>query len=201
MTASFDEENFVAAARAGDFRRVLEPKAQLIEAIRANPSLREGEPRDALGQLSEIAARLLEVDRLGLWVFDDARSKLTCLDLFVAETGRHSSGTTIARAEAPGYFALVLAAEVITIDDALTDPRTAELARSYLPVFGVAAMLNCPILVERRLVGILSAEHGGGPRRWEGWERLPGSSIAECAGVAIGLARTASSGTWRKLAG
>jgi GAF domain-containing protein len=201
MHVSFDEENFVAAARAGDFRRVLEPKAQLIEAIRASPSLREGEPREALGKLNEIAARLLQAGRLGVWVFDDERSKLTCLDLFIAETGRHSSGTSIVRAEAPSYFELLLGGEVLTIDDALSDPRTDDLARNYLPAFGVGAVLDCPILVDRRLTGLVRAEHVGGPRRWEGWERLLGSSIAECAGVAIGIARAASSGEWRQLAG
>jgi GAF domain-containing protein len=199
MTVSFDEENFLAAARAGDFRRVLEPKTQLIEAIRASPSLGEGDPREALRSLSELATRLLEVARVGLWVLDDEQSKLTCLDLFVADTGRHSAGTTIGRAEAPQYFALALKAEVVTIDDALTDPRVSELARSYLPAFGITASLDCPILIERRMAGVLRAEHVGGPRRWQGWERLIGSTFAECAGVAISLARTSSSGRWRKV--
>lgn len=201
MTVSFDEENFVAAARAGDFRRVLEPKAQLIEAIRASPALSEGEPREALRTLSETAARLLDVGRVGIWAFDDAQTKLTCLDLFIADTGRHSTGTTVARAEAPQYVALLLQSEVVTVVDALTDPRTSELARNYLPAFGVRALLVCPVLVDRRIVGVLCAEHLAGPRRWEGWERLLGSTLAECAGVAIGLARTASSTAWRKLAG
>lgn len=201
MPVSFDEENFVAAARAGDFRRVLEPKAQLIEAIRNSPALREGEPRESLAQVSELAARLLNVGRLGFWAFDDHFTKLTCLDLFVRETGRHSSSTTIARAEAPDYFALVLAGEVVTIDDALNDPRTSELARGYLPAFGITAVLACPILIERKLAGVLCAEQIGGTRRWEGWERLLGSTFAECGGVAIGVARAASSSRWRKLAG
>jgi two-component system sensor histidine kinase/response regulator len=201
MSVSIDEASLVAAARAGDFRRVLEPKTHLIEAIRASPALAAGEPRDVLRQLGEAATRLLEVERVGVWALDDAYTKLTCLDLFTAESGRHTSGTTITRTEAPHYFALVLQAEVITVDDAMTDPRTGELARSYLPAFGVTALLDCPILIERRIAGVLRAEHVGGTRRWQGWERLLGSTFAECAGVAIGVARGASSGLWRRLAG
>ncbi len=201
MAISFDEETFVAAARAGDFRRVLEPKAQLTEAIRASASLRDGEPREALGQLSEIAARLLRVGRVGLWAFDPHLTKITCLDLFVGESGRHSSGMVLARSEAPEYFSRILIGEVLPVDDAMSDPRTAELARKYLPAFGVGALLDCPILVERNLAGILCAEHLGGPRRWEGWERLLGSSLADCAGVAIGLARSAASGSFAQLTG
>jgi GAF domain-containing protein len=201
MTVSIDEESFVAAARAGDFRRVLGPKVQLIEAIRASPALREGEPRDVLRQLGEAATRLLGVERVGVWALDEAYTKLTCLDLFTRETGRHSSGSTITRTEAPQYFALALQAEVITVDDALADSRTSELARSYLPAFGITALLDCPILIERRIAGVLRAEHVGGVRRWEGWERLLASTLAECAGAAIGVARGASSGLWRRLAG
>ncbi|MFO7568022.1 MAG: hypothetical protein R6X02_35600 [Enhygromyxa sp.] len=62
-------------------------------------------------------------------------------------------------------------------------------------------LLDCPILIERRMAGVLRAEHVGGPRRWQGWERLLGSTFAECAGVAIAVARSAASGAWRKLAG
>ena len=142
MPISYDEENFIAAARVGDFRRVQEPKTQLIVAIRTSPSLREGEPREVLGQINEIAARLLNVGRIGLWILDERQTKLTCLDLYVAESGRHSSGTIIARAEAPEYFAQVLEGEVLAVDDALTDTRTAELARNYLPAFGVGALLD-----------------------------------------------------------
>src|SRR5690606_14435458 len=183
-----------------DFRRVLEPKAQLIEAIRASPRLREGEPREVLRELSKTAARLLGVARVGTWVLDATRSKLTCLDLFNANTGRHSPGGVLTRAEAPQYFALTMQAEVVAVDDALTDGRTAELARAYLPSYGVRALIDCPVFVERRIAGVLRAEHLGEPRRWQGWERLLGSTFAECAGVAIGLARAASSGTWRQLA-
>jgi GAF domain-containing protein len=200
MTVPFDEETFVAAARAGDFRRVLEPKAQLSEALCASPALREGEPRDALRQLDEIATRLLSVSRVGIWVIDEAETKLTCLDLYVTDSGVHTAGSTIVRAEAPQYFELALQAEVIAVDDALADARTSELARSYLPAFGVGALLDCPILIERRMAGLLRAEHVGPARRWEGWERLLGSSLAECAGNAIAEARAASTGVWRKLA-
>lgn len=201
MHVSIDEDSLVAAAQAGDFRRVIEPKNQMIEAIRASPSLREGEPREVLRQLSEAATRLLRVERVGVWALNDDYTKLTCLDLFGAETGRHSAGATITRSEAPQYFALAVQAEVITVDDALKDSRTSELARNYLPAFGITALLDCPILIERRIAGVLRAEHVGGQRRWQGWERLLGSTFAECAGVAIGLARGASSGLWRRLAG
>lgn len=204
MSVSFqaiDEETFVSAARAGDFRRVLEPKAKLIEAIRASSALREGEPREVLRQLTETTARLLDVPRVGIWVLDEVQTKLTCLDLFVTATGRHSSGTVISRAESPEYFDLTLQGEVVTVDDALTNPRTRELARNYLPAFGIGALLDCPILISRRLAGVLRAEHVGSTRRWQGWERLLGSTIAECAGVAIAEARTNASGRWRQLAG
>lgn len=201
MSVSFDEEALVAAARAGDFRRVLEPKTHLIEAIRASATLRSGEARGILGQLGEAATRLLEVERIGIWALDEQYTKLTCLELFASETGRHSSGTMITRTEAPHYFGLVMQAEVITVDDALHDPRTSELARNYLPAFTITALLDCPILIERRMAGVLRAEHVGGPRRWQGWERLLGSTFAECAGVAIAVARGAAPTNGRRLAG
>lgn len=200
MSISFDEETFVAAARAGDFRQVLEPQAELIEAIRNNVSLHEGEPREALGQLGEITSRLLDVERVGLWVLNEKQTRLSCLDLFIASEARHCDGAVLTRMEAPNYFELLEVGGVIGADDSSDDPRTAELARNYLPAFGVGALLDCPILLERRPCGVLRAEHVGGPRRWEGWERLLGSSLAECASVAVEVARGTGKGRWRKVA-
>jgi len=197
----FDEENLVAAARAGDFRRMLEPQAQLTEAIRNNESLREGEPRAVLGQLTELTSRLLNVARAGVWALDEELTKLTCVDLFYATEGRHGSGTVISRADAPAYFKLLFEGSVLAANDARTDTRTDELARTYLPAFGVGALLDCPILIDRRVAGVLRAEHVGEARRWEGWERLLGSSIAACAGVAVEVARSSAAARWRRLAG
>ena len=203
MSVSFDEETFVAAARAGDFRKVQGPKTELIEAIRANQSVRGGDPREALRELTELTARLLEVGRVGVWVLDEAQTRLSNLDLLVVDSGRHTSGMAIAQADAPEYFSLLLAGEVLTIDDAMADPRTRELARGYLPTYGVTAMIDAPILIERKLAGVVCGEHLGGVRRWEGWERLLAGSLAECAGVAIAVARThegeGTRGRWRTL--
>jgi GAF domain-containing protein len=201
MTISFDEDKLVAAARAGDFRSVLEPQAQLTEAIRTNEALLQGEPREAFGKLTEIAARLLGAGRVGIWALDDDLTKLTCVDLYHASEARHGAGTIISRAEAPTYFKLVFEGNVVAVNDALSDERTTELARSYLPAFGVGALLDCPILIERRVAGVLRAEHVGPVRRWEGWERLLGSSLAACAAVAVEVARSSAGARWRRLAG
>ncbi len=201
MALSFDESEFMTAAQTGDFRKGLEAKDQLIQSIRANRGLRMGEPHEVFTQLSEIAARLLGIARVGLWALDDDCTKITCLDLYVVAERRHANGAIIPRSAAPTYFDHVLDGGVIAANDARTDPRTAELATEYLPTYNIGALLDVPILIERRMSGVMCGEHVGGPRAWKGWERLLASSIADCVGVAIDTLRTANAQRWQRLAG
>jgi GAF domain-containing protein len=201
MALHFDELEFLAAAQTGDFRKGLEAKRKLTDSIRRDRGLSQGEPGDVFTELTEIAARLLGIARVGLWALDDSQSKITCLDLYVVSTRRHANGTMIPRSAAPNYFEHVLDGGVIAANDARTDPRTAELADEYLPTHGIGALLDVPILIERQMSGVMCGEHVGGARAWKGWERLLASSIADCAGVAIETLRSASAPRWQRLAG
>lgn len=181
----FDEAAYLAAVQSGDFSRLLEPQRRLLAKLRESVALRSGDPRDALGEVTEAAARMLEVGRVGLWRFDATRRHIVCLDLFVLHESRHEQGAVVPAYLAPRYFAAIGTGQVVAAEDAYRDPRTAELAADYLPNNKVGAMLDTPVMIEGRLAGVLCHEHLGGARRWRAWERTLAASMSECAGLIL----------------
>lgn len=181
----FDEAAYLAAVQSGDFSRLLEPQRRLLAKLRENVSLRSGDPRDALGEVTEAAARMLEVGRVGLWRFDASRRHIVCLDLYVMIEDRHEQGAVVPAYLAPRYFAAIGTGQVVAAEDAFRDPRTAELGADYLPNNKVGAMLDTPVMIEGRLAGVLCHEHVGGARRWHAWERTLAASLSECAGLIL----------------
>ncbi|NJK31201.1 MAG: GAF domain-containing protein [Deltaproteobacteria bacterium] len=182
---AFDEDAYLEAAKAGDFRKVLEPQRQLLNRLLDNPELEAGDPSQSLAELTETVARLLRVGRASLWRFEENRERLFCLDLYVVRDQRHVAGSAIQMSEAPSYFEAIRQGEILAVNDAYTDPRTREFAKGYLAAFNIGAVLDAPLHVRRRLVGALCCEHIGGIRRWQPWERILANSLAECAGIVL----------------
>ena len=179
--STFNEAEYLSAVRSGDFSKLLEPQRRLLALLRSNPSLQAGDPSEVLGMLTEAAARMLEVERVGLWRFDESRKHLVCLDLYVQFENRHEHGASVPYEAAPTYFATIETGQVVAAEDAYLDPRTSELGREYLPANHVGAMLDTPVLIGGRLAGVLCHEHVGGQRRWRAWER----TLSDCAGLIL----------------
>ncbi len=188
MIVEFDEAAYLAAAQASDYRKLVDLQQLLLADLLADAS----DPAKIFAALTETAARLFRVARVGLWLFEESRERLLCLDLFLAgrdsrdsRDSRHTTGNTMHVSEAPNFFATIRSDDLLLINDAYTDPRTSEFVRGYLPAFGIGAMLDAPLHVRRRLYGVLCIEHLGGSRRWLPWERSMASSYAEIAGVVV----------------
>jgi PAS domain S-box-containing protein len=134
-----------------------------LTARYTNPSERFDE---RLRSILEIAARALDVERLSMWRFDDARTTIRCLGLYRRTGDQYESGSALHHDDAPAYFEALERDRVIAANDARTDPRTCEFLDAYLTPYGIGAMMDVPLRHDNRTVGVLCAEHVGGARAW-----------------------------------
>ncbi|HET9984382.1 MAG TPA: GAF domain-containing protein [Longimicrobiales bacterium] len=139
----------------------------------------------ALREIAEAAARVLRVERVGIWIFDDDHSKIRLIEHFERSTGRHSAGMELARADYPAYFAELDRERTLAADDARADPRTREFTASYLVPFGITSMLDAPIRSGGVLLGVVCNEHVGPVRRWTLEDESFAGSIADLVALAM----------------
>jgi PAS domain S-box-containing protein len=117
-------------------------------------------------RITAAAARTLDVDRVGLWLFEDGDSVLRNVDLYDAAADTHEQGATLTAEEYPDYFDALETHRAIDAADARTDPRTAGLAEGYLEPLGITSVLDATVRTGGECIGVLRHEHTGEPREW-----------------------------------
>jgi diguanylate cyclase (GGDEF)-like protein/PAS domain S-box-containing protein len=157
---------------------------ELLELLRQWPRF-EADRAQALHQLTEAAARALAVRRASVWRLDTARRVLRCDDLFDTMSARHDRGVELPAAAYPAYFRALEVDDLIVADDALHDPRTSEFDDTYLTPLGIGAMLDAPIRVGGRAIGVLCHEHVGPARTWTLEEQKDARLLAGLASLAF----------------
>ncbi|MBL8956777.1 MAG: GAF domain-containing sensor histidine kinase [Myxococcaceae bacterium] len=130
-------------------------------------------PNALLQRACEISARALNVDRVGVWLFDREQQTLRCR----VQHG-DKPGETLVAAAAPKYFAEIRQARFLVTHDATHDERTRELAE-YLTGHGITAMLDAPVYREGKVVGIVCHERIGGGRDFADAERHFAATVAD----------------------
>ncbi len=144
-----------------------------------------GDAPAAFRELTKIAARILMVERVSVWLYDESRSHLCCVQLYQLREGKHSTGLTLNVSDYPNYFRALENKRSIAADDARTHPATREFSQSYLEPLGITSMLDVPIRLDGRTVGVICHEHIGFQRTWQLDEQNFASYLAYMASLAL----------------
>jgi serine phosphatase RsbU (regulator of sigma subunit) len=169
----------------GEAGRQLRLQNELLLDLARSELIDQGELGPALAKITEVAARGLSVARASVWRYDEAKSRIICDDLFEQEAGRHGAGLELRALDFPGYFAALAEDRAIAADDARAHPATCEFTGSYLVPLGITAMMDAPIRLGGKLIGVLCHEHIGGVRRWRPEELAFAGSLADVVARAL----------------
>ncbi|MCC5644704.1 PAS domain S-box protein [Nostoc sp. CHAB 5824] len=160
-------------------------QSQTLVQLARSKTFQQGDLNAALKEITEIAAQTLLVKRVGVWLYNEERSKIECIDLYDVNAKEHSFGNSLLEKNYPAYFQALEEERTIAVDDAINDTRTQELSESYLSVLGITSLLDAPIWLEGRLVGVVCHEHIGEGRQWTLEEETFAGSIADFVTLAI----------------
>ncbi|UJR87190.1 GAF domain-containing protein [Sandaracinus amylolyticus] len=178
-----------ALASELEARRALEARVRASHAammrLARSPSVGEGRLDDALREITECASQVLRCARSSVWIYDADHTAIRCIDLYLADSGAHEVGIVLPAKTYPAYFRALREDRTIAARDAHTDPRTSEFSAGYLAPLGIGAMLDAPIHVGGRMIGVLCNEHVGAARAWSADEEQFAGSIADFVALAM----------------
>ncbi|MBF0619364.1 MAG: PAS domain S-box protein [Candidatus Omnitrophica bacterium] len=141
--------------------------------------------RDFLSQVTEIAAKTLEVDRVTVWFFNQERSALVCEDRYIHRLRVHENGALLPVLQYPTFFSEIEQSRNIAAHDVYADPRVMEFMGGYFLHQEITSMIAVPLLREGRLAGVLSADHVGPKRTWAMDEQEFMASVADTVALAL----------------
>jgi two-component system, cell cycle sensor histidine kinase and response regulator CckA len=143
---------------------------------------------EILRSITEASARTLRVARVNVWLYDEARLSLECIEAFDARTGLHERGEMLLASEHPSYFRSLDLLRHVSALDVHTDPRTRELDR-YLQQHDIATILDVPMLRSGRVFGVVCHEHVGAPRSFRSNDRLFAGSVGDLVALVLETAQ------------
>lgn len=143
---------------------------------------------EILGSITEVSARTLRVARVNVWLYDEARLSLECIEAFDARTGQHERGEMLLASEHPSYFRSLDLLRHVSALDVHSDPRTRELDR-YLQQHDIATILDVPMLRSGRVFGVVCHEHVGAPRSFRSNDRWFAGSVGDLVALVLETAQ------------
>ena len=158
------------------------------EALRdlvSSPAFQKGNLQEVYQEITATVARCMNVARVSIWFYEEARTKIVCQSLYELNSDRHSKGLELLRQDFLPYFEALAEGRYIDAQDAQTDYRTRCFAEIYLKPLGITSMLDAPIRVGGNVIGVVCHEHIGPARHWTLDEEVFASSIADLAALAI----------------
>jgi signal transduction histidine kinase len=151
-------------------RETIRRERELLDELSRNPAT-TGDDLAAVARLiTERGARLLGVERTGIWLFAEDETELRCIDQYNLSTGAHSSGAVIYEHELRDEFHALKTSLYVDASEPYTDPRTAGYVDRYLSVNGITSMLDVVIRFGGKNLGTLCFEHVGEPHVWQDHE-------------------------------
>jgi PAS domain S-box-containing protein len=119
----------------------------------------------AFKTLIESDSRILDVERVSIWFFNDDKTEIVCHDLYQLSSNSHDKDFILKSDDYPHYFKAIRTSHNIAAYDARMDPKTSEFTESYLKPLGIISMLDVPIWFRGDLFGVLCHEHIGDKKR------------------------------------
>ena len=110
----------------------------------------------ALKKITEMDAETLNVERVSVWFFNKDGTELFCKEHFSKNKNILKKEQVFHTEDFPDYFKALSENRTIAANDACNDSRTKEFSKEYLKPCGVTSILDVPIRLSGKIVGIVS---------------------------------------------
>jgi rsbT co-antagonist protein RsbR len=159
-------------------------QAALMRLTRSD-ALGSGDIEVSLREIAELAAETLGVARSSVWRYNHDHSAIVCHELYRTDEQVHEAGFELRKADFPTYFEAIRDNRIIAAHDAHSHPATREFSEPYLAPLGITSMLDAPIRVGGRMIGVICNEHIGEPRRWTASDEQFGAALGDLVALAF----------------
>ncbi|MFZ3013182.1 MAG: response regulator [Nitrospira sp.] len=140
-------------------------------------------------QLTTVAAQVLVVDRVGVWIFEEHTQSLYCLDSYDRLANKHAFGGKLVRAHNPIYFETLSRGQLLLASQAQQDLNLQELVTGSLAPQQIGARIDAPFHIQGKLTGVITIEHVGSSRDWAPDEQQFAQALANFMTLVLEAAR------------
>lgn len=143
--------------------------------------------QSSLRAIARATAKSLAVTRASVWLFSPDDSTLALAEVFdprFAETTRPPA-VSFALSELVDFHQVLREERVFSIDDVRDHPALTGFIKRYFGPLGIVSLLDAPVHVGERVLGVVSIEHTGTPRKWTADDHALAASFGDFVALAV----------------
>jgi signal transduction histidine kinase len=148
--------------------------------------------RNRIKHLTEFAAQLLDVDRVGVFRRRWDTNCMECLDLYRNADGHHVIVADRADNLHPDYVETMRRDLIVVADDVTRAPQFA-IRRSDFETNDIGAAMSAGIFLEGKMLGQITFSHRGAARHWTITEIVYARALANVAAILFSAERNRES--------
>ena len=134
---------------------------------------------------TELSAKALHVDRVGIWLFNEDKTVLHCFNVYSNATNTHESGATLSANDFPDFFDVLRSGKMLIVENTREDVRTHELVKQQKESSDTLSILNLPIIQDNELIGVICHETNSEIRSWQEDEMDFASSVTNAISMSF----------------
>ncbi len=172
------------AAEFESVKEINEVKSQKLEKyheniieLSQNDQLLSGSLENLFEKVCISAVTNLMVSRVSIWKMADNGNKIIRQYLYETNGGTDEK-IDLTSDLFPAYFNALNARNFISANNAHTHPDTSEFSEVYLTPLQINSMLDCPILIDKDVYGVICCEHQNEFKTWNSEDQLFIQSLA-----------------------
>ena len=163
----------------------LKKQNEVLLKLTKSETIDSGDLEASVKEITEAATEALGCERSSVWFYTADNQSILSMDLFQKTQTLHSSGAELFAKDFPSYFKYLSEERVLGADNAHTDPSTHEFSKIYLTPLNINSMLDAPIRLHGKMVGVICNETVGEFRNWTQEELNFSASLADLISRAI----------------
>lgn len=127
----------------------------------------------------------LKINRIGIWLYEDEKSILTRRFMYDKTSGISKEKVKIEQVQFPTYFEAIETNDFILTDDALAFKSTSEFKEQFFQSKDKVYMLDVPISMDGKIIGVICCENKNTPTSWGSEEVLFMQSLSALISLAL----------------
>lgn len=163
----------------------LRQQNDVLATLARNEALIQGDAQEAAKAFTEAIAQTLNIERVGIWVYNTDRTGLTCLDQYEQSAKEHSVSKVLYATDASDYFRTLEFEPLIVAEDVRKHPATLALLDTESIAPNTTSILNVPIQIAGRVAGVIRCDQTQTKRDWQANEQTFVTSVANLASIAL----------------
>lgn len=140
---------------------------------------------EKLNMILSIGAKVLEVERLSICLFNKDETELKSSTTYLLSQNNFLPGVAFKKNDYPRFFYELSRNRIMDANNVIDDPRTLELVENYLKPLGIVSLMATPIRTSEKVIGVILHEHVGQKRIWSYEEQAFAYSIADIVTLAV----------------